>query len=112
MNLQQNLHEQIRKHKEISLKIEELEEHKKALGQLIMQAMHGKALTIGNFLVKRHSRVCISIKVDEARHYDAVKMEEAVDKDKIKALFNSGVAIPGVKESTYIVVSYTQLPVD
>lgn len=44
-----NLEEQIRLHKEISQKIEELEEQKKALGQTIMQAMSSKSLQVDRY---------------------------------------------------------------
>jgi len=100
-----NLEEKIRQHKEISRKIEELEELKRALGQSIMQAMQGKSLQLGCYVVKRHSRLSISTTRDEARGFNAIKLEEVVDKDKIKALYKSGNSIPGVKEIEYIVIS-------
>jgi hypothetical protein len=101
-----NLEEQIHKHKEISKKIEELEELKRALGQSIMHAMQGKSLQLGCYLVKRYSRLSISTTPDEARDFNAIKLEEVVDKDKIKALYKSGRPIPGVKEIEYIVISH------
>ena len=100
-----SLEDQIRLHKEISIKIEELEEQKKALGQAIMQAMTGKSLQIGGYLVKRYSRLCISTTPDQARLFHAVKFEEVVDKDKIKTLYKSGTSLPGVKEIDYIQIS-------
>lgn len=101
-----NLEEQIRQHKEISRKIEELEELKRTLSQSIMYAMQGKSLQLGGFLVKRHSRLSITTTTDEARDFNAIKLEKVVDKDKIKALYKSGTPIPGVKEIEYIVVSH------
>lgn len=99
------LEEQIHLHKEISKKIEELETQKKALSQSIMQAMPGKSLQIGSYLVKRYSRLSIATPLDQARQHNAIKLEEVIDKDKIKALYKSGQPIPGVKECEYIVVS-------
>ena len=100
-----DLEEQIRQHKEISQQIQELEERKRVLGQSIMQAMPGKSLQLGCYLVRRHSRLSITTKPDEARHFNAIKLEEVVDKDKIKSLYIGGSQIPGVKEIEYIVVS-------
>jgi hypothetical protein len=99
------LEERIRLHKEISLKIEELEEQKKALSQSIMQEMSGKSLQMGSYLVRRYSRLSITTSLDQARCHDAVKLEEVVDKDKIKMLHKSGQVIAGIKEFDYIVVS-------
>lgn len=99
------LEEQIRLHKEISLKLEELEEQKKALGLSILEAMQGKSLQMGFYLVKRYTRLSISMTLDQARLYNAVKMEEVVDKEKIKTLYKNGTPVPGVKECEYIVVS-------
>jgi len=101
-----NLEEQIQKHKEISKKIAELEELKRDLSQSIMQAMQGKSLQLGCYLVKRFSRLSISTTPDEARNFNAIKLEEVVDKDKIKALYKSGNPVPGVKEVEYIIVNF------
>ena|ERR1700733_12601885 len=103
--LRMNIEEQIRRHKEISLKIEELEAQKKALGQSILQAMTTKSLLVDDYVVKRYSRISITMTPEEARSYNAVKLEEVVDKDKIKALFKSGMAHPKVKEFEYIVIT-------
>jgi hypothetical protein len=100
-----NLEEQIRQHKEISLKIEQLEEQKRSLGQSIMQAMQGKSLQLGPYLVRRFCRLSISTTIDQARSFNAVKLEEIVDKEKIKTLYRNGSAFPGVKEIEYIQIS-------
>lgn len=99
------LEDLVRQHKEISLKIEELEAQKKALGQTILQAMNGKALQVGPYLVKRYSRLSISSTIDQARLYQAVKLDEVVDKDKLKVLYQNGAPIPGVKHIEYIQIS-------
>jgi hypothetical protein len=104
------LEEQIRLHKEISIKIAELEEQKKALGQAIMEAMgSGKILQLGSFLVKRFSRLSVSATLDQARFFHAVKVEEVVDKDRLKELYKKGTPVPGVKMVEYIQVSTTQI---
>ncbi len=100
-----HLKDQIRLHKEISQEIVKLEEQKKALSLSIMQTMTGKSLQLDGFLVKRFSRLSISTTIDQARPLDAIKLEEVVDKDKIKTLYKSGLSISGVKEVEYIQVS-------
>lgn len=100
-----HLEEQIRLHKEISQKIEQLEEQKRNLSQSIMQAMQGKSLQMGCYLVRRFSRLSISTTVDQARPFNAIKLEEVVDKEKIKTLHKQGTPFPGVKEVEYIQVT-------
>ncbi len=99
------LEEQIRLHKEISKKIEELEEQKRLLSQAIMQSMSEKTLQMGSYFVRRYSRLSITMTPDEARPYNAVKLEETVDKEKIKELFKQGNSIAGVKEIEYIQIT-------
>lgn len=101
-----SLEDQIRLHKELSRKIEELEEQKKALGMTILQQMQGrKSLQLAGFLVRRFDRLSIKLSIEEARSLNAVKVEEAVDKDKIKALYHNGHPIKGVSEIQYIQIS-------
>jgi len=102
-----NLEEQIRLHKEISLKIEDLEKQKKILGESIMQQMPGKALQVPGFLVKRFSRLSISISTEQARELNALILKETIDRDAIKRLYNTGLRIPGVSECHYIQISRT-----
>lgn len=101
------LEEQVKQHKEISLKIEELELQKKVLGESILQAMREKSMQLGSYVVKRCSRITISSTVEQARAFQAIKMEEVVDKDKLKELYKSGIQVPGVKTIEYIQVSDT-----
>ena len=99
------LEEKIHLHKEISLKIEELEQQKKALGQEIMSAMTSKTLQIDNYFVRRCSRLSISMTIDQARSFNATRQEEVVDKEKVKVLYQSGTSVPGVKEIEYIQIT-------
>lgn len=100
-----NLEQQIKFHKELSKQIEELEEKKKALGAQIMQQMTDKILNIPGYMVRRCHRLSISLSVDEARNYGAVKIEEVVDKEKLKTLYHQGHPIKGINEVNYIQIS-------
>lgn len=100
-----NLEEQIKLHKEISKQIEELEEKKKNLGMQILQQMKEKTLKIPGFLVRHCRRLSFNLSVEEARVYGAVKMEETVDKVKLKALYHEGHSINGIQEVNYIQIS-------
>lgn len=100
-----DLEEQIKLHKEISRQIASLEEKRKALGVSILQQMPGKVLNIGNFVVRHYNRLSISVSVEEARKYEAVKLEEVVDKAKLKALYNEGQPIEGISEINFIQIS-------
>lgn len=102
-----NLQDQVRLHKELSKKIEELESLKKELSLAIMQQMTNKTLSLPGFIVRRYNRLCIKVTIEEARALNAVKLEETVDKDKIKALHNNGQPISGVSEIQYIQISST-----
>jgi hypothetical protein len=100
-----NLEDQVRLYKALSQQIEEMEEKKRALSLTIMQAMQEKTLKLSGFVVRCCSRLNIKVTLDEARSLNAVKLEEMVDKDKIKALCKDGQLINGVTEIKYIQVS-------
>jgi hypothetical protein len=100
-----DLEEQIKLHKALSKKIEEMEEQKKALGLAIMQQMQSKTLQIPGFVVRCFNRLSIKLSIEEARSLNAIKLEEIVDKDKIKTLYNSGQLIKGVSEIQYIQIT-------
>lgn len=97
-----DLEAQIKLHKEISKKIEEMEEQKRTLSSSIMQQMSTKTLKIQGFTVRCCSRLNIKLTVEEARSFGAVKLEEVVDREKIKALYHNGHVIKGVSEIQYI----------
>ena len=99
------LEEQIRAYAEIGKQINELDQQKKALGNAIMQQMEGKTVRVADYLVRRYSRLSIKLSIEEARVFDAVKIEETVDKEKIKALYQLGHPVQGVSETEYISVS-------
>ena len=95
-----NLEEQVRTYKELGRKIEELEKQKKTLGTSIMQHMVDKTLPVKDYLVRRYSRISVKLSLEEARLLNATKMEESVDKDKIKTLYQQGEQIQGVSETS------------
>lgn len=100
-----NLQEQIKAHKELSLKIEQLEQEKKALGMAIMRQMQDKSLRVSNFIVRRFMRLSFKVSIEDARALKATKMEEIVDKDKLKALYSQNPSLKGVSEVHYIQIS-------
>ena len=99
------LEDQIRLHKALTLQIEQLEVQRKQLGLSILQAMPNNSLQFGNFYIRRCSRLSIKLSLEEARALQATKLEETVDKDKIKTLHRSGQSIKGVYETEYISIT-------
>ncbi len=67
-----------------------------------MKQMQNKTLQIPGFLVRRCSRLSIKMTLEEARSINAICVEESIDKEKIKALYNCGNKINGVTEIHYI----------
>lgn len=100
-----SLEDQIKNYKEISLAIAALEEQKKALGAAILAQMTGKSYQTPDYIVRKVERLSFSVAIEDARQYQATKMEETVDKDKIKALYLAGHSIPGITEVKYVQVS-------
>lgn len=99
------LEEQIAAYRELAKKIRELEEQKKALSAMILQQMDTKILHVANYVVRRYNRLSIKLSLEEARILDSVKMEEVIDKDRIKSLYEAGNSIPGVTEIQWVQVS-------
>jgi hypothetical protein len=103
--MEATLEDLVRMHKEKSFKIQELELEKKALGVLILRQMTGKKLDVSDYTVRRYGKLSIKLTLEQARLYDAVKMEEIIDRDRIKELHEKGEKIEGVSEIEYITVS-------
>ena len=97
-----HLHDQIKLHKEISKKIEELESQKKALSIAIMEQMTDKTISLPGYIVRRYNKLSIKLTLEQARALNAIKFEEAIDKEKIKTLYKNGHPINGVNEIHYI----------
>jgi len=100
-----NLEEQIKMHKALSQKIEELEQERKALGNSILQQMQEKSMHVAGYIVRRFTRLSFKLSLNEARALNATKMEEIVDKDKIRALYQQNQSIAGISEIHYIQIS-------
>ena len=100
-----SLEEQIQAYKELSLYIADLESQKKELSLIILKQMSEKTLSVAGYIVRRYDRLSIKTSLEEARELGATKMEEVLDRDKLKKLHQSGRAIPGVAPSPFIQVS-------
>lgn len=100
-----SLEEQIQAYKELSLYITALESQKKELSNVILEQMSEKTLSIAGYIVRRYDRLSIKTSLEEARQLDATKMEEVLDRDKLKKLHQSGQVIPGVAPAPFIQVS-------
>jgi hypothetical protein len=101
------LEDKVNVYKELSRTIEELENQKKGLVQEILQLIpkETKTVCVLDYQVKRMSRFSIKTSLESARAFGAVKVEEVVDKKKIKQLIEQGQFIPDVSEIHYIQVS-------
>ncbi len=98
-----DLEQKVKQYEKLHKQIQELEEEKKALSQAILQEMQSeRTLHISNYIVRRYSRLAIHPSLDTARALDAIKTLEAVDKDKIKVLYEQGKPVEGVSEIHYI----------
>ena len=97
--------EEVQAYKALSLKIKELEEQKKALGELILQQMTIPKAVVCDLLVHRYDRLSFRTSIEEARELSATKMEEVLDKTKLKELYQLGHLIPGVNPYSYIAVT-------
>lgn len=101
-----SLEEKIVIYKELQAKIKELEEEKQKIYQEILASFppDEKELLSDHYRVKKYSRFTIKTTLDEARPFKATKMEEIVDKDKIKQLVLSGLLVPNVTEANYFFI--------
>lgn len=99
------LEHQLKIYKDIANKINALEEQKKMLGAAILAQMQSDKLIIADYTVRRYERLSIKLTLDEARSLNAVKTEEVVDKDKIKAMHELGQPIQGVSVTRFIQVT-------
>ena len=100
-----SLEEQIQAYKELSLYIADLESQKKELSVAILEQMSEKTLSIAGYIVRRYDRLSIQTPLEAARELGATKMEEVLDRDKLKKLHQSGQEIPGIAPSSFIQVS-------
>ena len=101
------LEEKIARYKDLGRQIDELEKQKKALVAEILLSLpkESKTIQVAGNSVKRIRRLSIRTSLEAAKLFEAVKMQEVVDKAKIKRLYEQGQAIPDVTEIEYIQVS-------
>lgn len=94
----------LKAYRELTQQIAELEEQKKQLGQFILQQMKVKTMSVSGYVVRKCERLNVSTPLERAREWKATKMEEVVDKDKLKELYQAGHEIPGISMSQFIQV--------
>ncbi len=101
------LEEKIAAYKDLGKKIEELERMKKNLVSEILEFIpkETKAIRVGEYSVRRVRRLSIRTSIESAKLFNAVKVQEVVDKEKIKRLVGQGQQIPDVTEFEFIQVS-------
>lgn len=101
------LEHKIAKYKELGQQIAELEKQKKTVVAEILHCIpkEMKSIQVAGNSVKRVRRLSIRTSLETAKLFEAVKMQEVVDKAKIKRLYEQGEAIPDVTEFEYIQVS-------
>jgi hypothetical protein len=92
----------IRAYKELACRIAELEGQKKQLAQVILQKMQTKTMAVAGYVVRKCERLSVSTDLQKAREWNATKMEEVVDKDKLKQLYQAGHKIPGISISQFV----------
>ncbi|MBI2809476.1 MAG: hypothetical protein HYX67_01405 [Candidatus Melainabacteria bacterium] len=62
-------------------------------------------MEVGEYVVRSHNRLSIQISLHNAKNLGAVKMQEVVDKEIIKKLYEAGQKMPDVKPIQFISVS-------
>ena len=102
-----SIEDKVRAYKALGDKIEELEAQKKALAQEILQEMprENNVLRVAEYQVRRVMRLSIRTSLEDAKLIGAVRVEEVVDRDKIKELYRLKQTPPDVSEIEYIQVS-------
>lgn len=99
------LEESILLYRELAQKIAELEQQKQKLGREILAQMESKTLSVAGCTVRRYDRLSIKTSVEEARKFHATKMEEVLDKERLKVLHETGEPISGISLIQWIQVS-------
>ena len=79
-----DLAEKIATYKQLIQQIEMLEEEKRKISQEIISEMPDKKFETAEWKATRYERLSIRPALELARLLDATKMEEQVDKEKIK----------------------------
>lgn len=100
------LEKKLGRYRYLSDQIRLLEQEKKELSQELLQNYPAPTAKFHTpqFSVSRHSRISITTTVEHARDFHATKIEEIVDKEKLKSLHLQGLLIPGITVSEYLLV--------
>ncbi len=108
-----SLEEKVRTYKELRAKIKEMEAQTKTLIAEILELMptETKSIRVAEYQVRRWVRFSVRTSLETARLFDATKMEEVVDKDRLKQLFEQGHPIPDVSQSQLINITKIKKPV-
>lgn len=100
-----DLSEKVAAYKRLISQIETLEEEKRNIAAQIIEEMPGSKFETAEFKATRYQRLSIRLSLEKARELQATKMEELVDKEKIKKMFHSGATMEGVEMRSYLLVS-------
>jgi hypothetical protein len=107
-----DLAKKIETYKALIRQIDLLEEEKKRIAQEILALMPDPKFETPQYKAVRYQRLSIKTTLEHARLFDATKMVEELDKEKIKEIFLSGVPIEGVEEQTFLRVSEKNSPTE
>jgi hypothetical protein len=101
------LEEKVIAYRELAERINEMEAEKKLLSQEILMLMpqDEEVVQVRHLKVKCYHRINIKTTLEQAKEFHATKMEEIVDKEALKELLHQGILVPGVSESSYVIVS-------
>lgn len=101
-----SLEEKAAEYVELKKTIEELEARKKTLASEILECMpeESRKVDLSERWIRRASIFSIKTTLAHAQKLGAVKIEEVIDKAKLKQLYKLGQNPPGVSEIHYIQV--------
>ena len=100
-----SLEETLLLYRKLVSQIAELEQKKQELRRDILAQMPSKTLSTAGHTVRCYDRLSIKTPIEEARRLQATKMEEVLDKDKLKALYQMGEPISGISLIQFLHVS-------
>lgn len=100
------LEEKVAEYLELKKAIEELEARKKTLASEILECMpkESRRVDLKESWVRKASIFSIKTSLMHARKLGAVKIEEVLDKERLKQLYRLGENPPGVSEIHYVQV--------
>ena len=98
--------EKVKVCKELSLEIARLDEKRRALSKEIFAEMPKElnAVDSGDYRIRKCKRIVIKTTIDEAREFDAVSVQEVVNKDRLKRLHTMGHLVPNITQYDYIAI--------